>query len=59
MPNQNPECIGCPENTPKTQGGYGRTCNGYTMEEEGRCPEWRINEIRDKKAKVVKKKCRS
>lgn len=44
MSNQNRECIGCPYNTPKTQGGYGKTCNGYTMEEFGRCPEWRINE---------------
>lgn len=55
MSNQNPECIGCPYNTPKTQGGYGKTCNGYTMEEFGRCPEWRINEIREEKAEAVKK----
>ncbi|GAI13922.1 unnamed protein product [marine sediment metagenome] len=56
MANNNRECIGCPYNTPKTQGGYGKTCNGYTMEEEGRCPEWRINEIREKKEKAVKEK---
>lgn len=49
MSNQNRECIGCPYNTPKTQGGYGKTCNGYTMEKFGRCPEWKINERREKR----------
>lgn len=38
-------CIKCPYNTPKTQGGHGRICNGYTQEKFNRCPEWRIKEL--------------
>lgn len=29
-------CIGCK---------YNRICNGYTMSEENRCPEWVISEF--------------
>lgn len=37
-------CTGCKYNTPKTRGGQGRICNGYTRALYGRCPEWVINE---------------
>lgn len=37
-------CSGCRYNTPKTRGGSGKICNGYTMADHSRCPEWVINE---------------
>jgi len=55
MANNNRECIGCPENTPKTKGGFGKTCNGYTMEKFGRCPEWKIHENLVKKGIISKR----
>lgn len=39
-------CKGCEYNTPKTRGGKGRICNGVTMRDLRRCPEWVINERR-------------
>jgi len=45
MANQVPACQGCEYNTPKTKGGFGRICNGYTQAQFGRCPEWRKNEL--------------
>ena len=45
--NNHPECKGCEYNTPKTQGGKGRICNGFTQPK--RCPEWRINELRERR----------
>ena len=44
MKNTNVKCQGCKYNTPKTQGGQGRMCNGYTMKDYNRCPEWVIHE---------------
>jgi len=41
--NNHLECKGCEYNTPKTKGGKGRICNGFTQPE--RCPEWRMNEL--------------
>ena len=52
MPNHEPKCEGCQYNTPKTRGGQGKICNGYTMTEEGRCPQWRISEIRESMRRV-------
>lgn len=40
--NKHPECVGCRYNTPTTQGGKGRICNGFMQ--PTRCPEWAINE---------------
>ena len=37
-------CKSCCYNTPKTRGGRGRICNGSTMKDHSRCPEWVINE---------------
>jgi hypothetical protein len=37
-------CSGCKYNTPKSRGGVGRVCNGFTMSEYDRCPEWVVNE---------------
>lgn len=42
MPNLHPQCQGCKYNTPKTRGGQGRICNGFTQ--PTRCPEWAIRE---------------
>lgn len=47
-------CNGCRYNTPKAKGGDGRICNGYTMNDHNRCPEWVINEyIKDKQPKTL------
>lgn len=43
--NDNPRCVGCRYNTPKTQGGLGRECNGGAMDDHSRCPEWAINDF--------------
>jgi len=43
--NKHPECKGCKYNTPKTQNGLGRLCNGSSQPR--RCPEWAINEYLD------------
>jgi hypothetical protein len=50
MANKEKCCMGCPYNTTKMQGGRGKLCNGYTMKEYGRCPEWRISEMLKEKA---------
>jgi len=39
-------CTGCKYNTPKKHGGFGRGCNGYTMREFDRCPEFVINSMK-------------
>ena len=44
MANKEEYCIGCAYNTFKTKGGEGKICNGSTMKNFNRCPEWRINE---------------
>lgn len=44
--NNHPECRECEYNIPKTKGGKGRICNGFTQPK--RCPEWCINELRAK-----------
>jgi len=42
--NRVPACQGCRYNTSKNiSGGLGRTCNGGTMQNRNRCPEWAIN----------------
>lgn len=47
--NSHPECLGCEYNTPKTKGGQGRICNGYTQ--PTRCPEWVIHERQKQRRK--------
>jgi len=42
--NHEPKCRGCKYNTFKTHGGKGKVCNGGTMKNYSRCPEWAINE---------------
>jgi len=42
MANTKENCRGCKYNTPKTQGGRGRLCDGFTQ--PIRCPDWAINE---------------
>lgn len=53
MANKNPECQKCPYNIFKSKGGYGKVCNGYTMAEEKRCPEWRIKEMQRENEKAA------
>lgn len=36
-------CVGCRWRVPKSLGGEGIVCNGSTMKEHGRCPEWAIS----------------
>jgi hypothetical protein len=31
---------------------YSKDCNGYTQKDFGRCPEWVLNEARDKGVSV-------
>ena len=40
------ECKGCPYNTPVRLGGQGEICDGYTQIEYGKCPAWRLAEIK-------------
>ena len=47
MANKIEQCKPCPYNIPKTRGGYGRMCNGITQQRDNRCPEWRINELKE------------
>ena len=47
MANTNLSCKHCVYNITKTKGGFGKLCNGYTVKQYGRCPEWRITESRD------------
>lgn len=43
--NDNPRCVGCRYNTFRSRGGMGKECNGGTMDDHRRCPEWAINEF--------------
>jgi hypothetical protein len=52
--NNHPSCSGCTFNTPKTQGGEGRICNGFTQPK--RCPEWVMNTAREKGITVLQLK---
>ena len=54
--NTNPKCKDCLYNISKTKGGHGKICNGYTMQEFNRCPEWRISELRRQEAEAYLKK---
>ena len=52
--NEDPRCQKCRYNTFKTRGGRGNICNGLTMTQHSRCPEWVINEYLEKvKPKVM------
>ncbi len=39
-------CVGCIYNVPVKMGGEGWLCNGITMTQNNRCPEWVINAYR-------------
>ena len=56
MGNENPECQKCPYNIFKSQGGYGKLCDGNTMAKKKRCPEWRINEMRKENEEAAEEK---
>lgn len=45
---KDPRCIGCKYNVPKTLGGKGIICNQRTMVDHNRCPEWVINDARNR-----------
>ena len=46
--NEDTRCKECRYNIFRTRGGKGKICNGSTMTQYSRCPEWVINEYMEK-----------